>query len=378
MLGPDVQYFLDASVEYHNLSVDTYFHFVVQRPDANEYFDRYEQQNRPLPGQEYWHYLQDICLYLEEGYVQWREEYPDHGLACSYAVFMRARERLREFILDSADALLGLGHDRVEPAAMSALNERCGFEMQLGMFERGLMRTRDDLSGYRGNMIDMARRAYERECQRHHERHIACIEAAMRTIRGLEVQEHHWRDEAPSRRRARPARDSERALKRVLKRATKLFERFLGPQQTRLFIGGHSLTVEGRNCLYEITRGRSLIDSHGVSLKLLTKEGVELCNLCIYTPGVPMVDHVVSLLLHIRSGEEEDILRIGNAFSIREEAYEQEWLVPFLPELSIGNDPSQSRNHEALPKLLPNMAEYVISRLHFHLPNDLRDVRMIM
>jgi hypothetical protein len=74
------------------------------------------------------------------------------------------------------------------------------------------------------------------------------------------------------------------------------------------------LTDGGEYANYEIAKK----GAHGSLLSAFSKkhENLHLCDICIYTPNVPLADHIASIVMHIRAGEEESVLRIGNFFNI--------------------------------------------------------------
>lgn len=137
---------------------------------------------------------------------------------------------------------------------------------------------------------------------------------------------------------ARRKRQVEKENRRIIKRSVKLLGRVIGDAQTRRFVHGDPIRVTGLLAVWEMRRLGSLFNAeHGQhALRIIDKDDLDttLCHLCVYSPAVPLLDHIASLVLHIRTGLEEDILRVGNATDILPEAYLKDWLRPHLPHRS--------------------------------------------
>jgi hypothetical protein len=141
--------------------------------------------------------------------------------------------------------------------------------------------------------------------------------------------------------------DNER---RVIKRSYKFLTKLIGQDTTRMFIGGNAIRFEGKHAIYELKKMSTLNNPHGGyrALAVFSKENPDLmlCEICIYSQNVPLLDHVASLILHIRAGEEEDILRIGNCCNVDASAYKLDWLAPYLPKPYNDDDMPRIRLNE--------------------------------
>lgn len=330
MPAPDIQYFLDSSFQCMHIAQDTYFHFMYQDPNVNSFVDAYDSKNRKYVKRKHWDTLQDMGAYCEEELIRWRATNPSNKVGPSYSVYEGIATQFEEFVQHYAAVAVDRGHVRFDDRAKMACHDQFRMFDNLAMLKRACVRAWHDLEGYDKPVLSRALKMLNDEwTERQHDEVIALEDLR----RQLGVQ-----NDCNIRDRKKAADYLRRKLKqdrKTIKRSINHGNLIMGEETTKMFIGGGKVRVEGKHCVYEIRKTGGLLGSHGsAALSVFTKEDdIHLCNLCIYTPNVPVMDHVASLIMHIKAGEEEDILKIGNAFSInQQEAYSHEWLVPHLPK----------------------------------------------
>lgn len=116
---------------------------------------------------------------------------------------------------------------------------------------------------------------------------------------------------------------AERKRKRkVLAKSAQFLRDLVGGETARLFIGGDRVEIEGRRFLFSIKVQRMYADSHGaLDIAVLEKKSKDrLCNLCWYVEKTPAIDQVSAMILAVQTGREDEILKIGNAFSLEHDA----------------------------------------------------------
>ncbi len=354
MPAPDVQYVLDSSVECGHIGGDTHFYLMELAPNANAIVDGYEHPAEHDPNVSHWSRLTDMGLAFEQEYLRWRATSPRDMHLASYQGLRTVPYTFREMSRTAASHIVDHGFTGMTPAALRHLEERFEFSRTLQIMRRAMHRASRDFAGADrrdmrlmdaavNNKFDANRLAYEQTLARLRE-NIADRE----WIEAVPYERHDiWADDPAS---ARHVKDTEARLRervkqerKVIKRSVKFLNRLIGTDTTRMFIGGDRIRFEGQHAIYELQKMSNLMQSHGGfrALSVFDKEHPELllCQLCINTPNVPLLDHVASLVMHIKAGEEDQILKIGNASTIHERAYDREWLVPYLPMKRDPNAP---------------------------------------
>lgn len=116
--------------------------------------------------------------------------------------------------------------------------------------------------------------------------------------------------EPPRQRRARHKR---------IRRSVAALARHLPADDVKLFLGRESLTLGNDRLTLRVRRQEHLNTSHGGLNTRVLVGGRVACGLCLYTPDVPVADHLTSLILHLRAGLEDEIIETANVTFIREE-----------------------------------------------------------
>ncbi len=360
MPAPDVQYFLDCSVESGHMGADTHFYFMEIADDANAVLDAYEGpglyepiMRRVNPNfTQHWHGLIDTGLYMEANFLKWRAVNRDGAREASLMGLRNFQHAITDQVRSAASLLAEKKHDRLTPAAMRLLDDRYGFSDTLGIIRRSLGRAVADLRGATQGDLDAIQQMSDRRHAANRAAYLASVERVRDDLMDQDVI--HGRSTPAELKKARRA-VQERASdnRRVIKRSVRFLNRLVGQETTRLFVGGKAIRFEGRLANYELTKTSTLLNAHGGwhALAVYDKDhpDLRLCNLCIATDKVPLLDHIASLVMHIQTGHEEDILNIGNAAMIVPEAYERPWLVPHLPD--------RNRDVGALGRLLWGMEQ---------------------
>jgi len=372
----DVQYVLDGSLEAGHISGDTHFYLMEIATNANEVVDAHDQQARLDQGapESHWQSLTRMGLYFEAEYVRWRADRPADAKMASLQGLRHLPETFREFSRTCASVMAENGHRTLSRDAIALLDRKFEFQTTKQIMRRTMQRASCDFADSSPEeLADVKmlvegryqenRRAHDEAIQRLRENmttqinnayyNIVTIGTATNTtintrwvtttsgtntvyMHGAGGGLYRQPDEREIRRTQRMIRERKEAERRVLKRSIKFLSKLVGNETTRMFIGGEGIRFEGQHAIYELKKMSNLMSSHGGfrALSVYHKEHPDLllCNICIYTNDVPLLDHVASLVLHIQAGNEEEILKIGNAREVHESAYELEWLAPHLPK----------------------------------------------
>lgn len=111
-------------------------------------------------------------------------------------------------------------------------------------------------------------------------------------------------------------RKYDRDERKAIRRGIELLADLIGEDAMRDFLRTRKLEIQGEKFSIRLTL-EHLKESHGGATTKVYVGEDEICSLCIYTPETPILDHVASLITHVRAGLEDEIIEIGNPFSIK-------------------------------------------------------------
>lgn len=349
MPAPDVQYVLDSSVQCGHIGGDTHFYLMEMATNAEEIVDSYSDENE---RETHWQRLLHMGLYFEEQYLDWRFKNPDKARMASYEGLQSVSSVFREIVHSSASKMVETNHKTMNRDAIAVLDRSYEFTDTLNVMRRSLARANHDFSGWSHSRIESTRDYIENN-------RLVAIESIRDYIENNKSASYNWIDLPsdnnvyiwPQKNRAsvkqtqKMLRDKVDSDKRMIKRSIKFLTKLIGYDTTRVFINGGNIRFEGEHAIYELRKFSDMTSSHGGFRALSVFDKVHtnllLCDICIYTPTVPLLDHVANIIMHIQAGEEDEILRIGNARNVNALAYEKEWLAPYLP----------SKENKSLPLL---------------------------
>lgn len=344
MPAPDVQYFLDCSLECGHISGDTHHYFMEVAVDSNEVLDAYDAEGRTF--HKHWSSLADTGLHMERNYLDWRGSNDVDKFKRQTTSFMglwSIQPLLQQHIASAADVAVSAGYDRWTPQAHALLDREFEFTNTVRVIKRSINRAASDFDGWDLPALTDMRHAVERRRHEDEQRQIQAIQrirglvgTGVITAEAISQRLGPLTNEREVRKAKKMVADRVHRERGVIKRSARFLSKLLGAETTRLYIGGHAIRVEGRHAIYELKKRSSLMDAHGgfAALSVFDKDhpDLHLCDVCIFTSGVPLLDHIASLVMHIQTGHEEDLLSIGNPTNCSKAAYELEWLKPHLPK----------------------------------------------
>lgn len=317
MPAPDVQYVLDGSLECGHVAGDTHHYMMEMAPDADRIVDGYHRGEED--GRSHWRHLTDMGLHFEEHYLKFRMSNRKECVNASVSALRHASTMFNEMSSTYGGVLAGQGLHKFTPGFIRQMDDRFDMTRANGILRRSLARASADLQAWTATDFETHRQATHRPAR----------------IFAHYVPKDPQEESRIQRMRVRLRKEAEKDRRKVVKRSARLLSKLIGSDSTRMFIGGNALRVEGRHAIYEISKTSPLHHSHGgfEALSVYDRDDprILLCKICIVTTDVPLLDHVASLVLHIRAGMEDEILRVGNPREISPDAYQREWLVPFLP-----------------------------------------------
>lgn len=133
--------------------------------------------------------------------------------------------------------------------------------------------------------------------------------------------------------------------KKALIKGINMFKNLFGSDMITTFINGNSFIIEGKYYNYKFKKTSSLlvytanINSHNIQydLEIIDKKlDIVYGKLCTVFKDTPIIDQIISIILHIQSGDEDKILEHTNVFNKSEHFYSNEhYLKPVPPEYII-------------------------------------------
>lgn len=120
-------------------------------------------------------------------------------------------------------------------------------------------------------------------------------------------------------------KQTKKKQRKVLRRSSEFLRKLMGKDRTTLFIGGKEVTVEGERFIFSVKVNQIHGMHHGaLDIRILEKtSGDYLCNLCWYVEKTPALDQMAAIIMAVQTGDEDTIIKIGNAFSVQNKAVEQ-------------------------------------------------------
>ena len=401
MPAPDVRYVLDGSLQFGHIAGDTHFYMMEWAANANQLVDEHEDN---APYDTHWKRLTAAGLYYENEYLKWRADNREEAKFASIATIGSLAQSFRDRVHACADKLVENKHTSLSREAMRDLEMSYNYPEQVQILRRAVHRAAKDFDGWTNRDFVELHGDVEKVYDRNRERYdqainqicnnaqlqvgtylanvtnigsnatpliatydnegntavICQVTAANITAHTINCQTNLLRmpDEAEVRRAQKTLLARQRADRKVIKRSVKFLSKLIGEDTIRLYLSGEAIRIEGRHAIYELKKTCRLGYAHGgwPALAVYEKEypDLMLCNICLFTPNVPLLDHVASIVMHIQAGEEDQILKIGNTVNEADRAYELPWLAPHLPERSRRIDfasfADQPRTPEAIAK----------------------------
>lgn len=106
--------------------------------------------------------------------------------------------------------------------------------------------------------------------------------------------------------------------RKVVKRAAVLASALLGASTVAAFAKGEPVQLTGQRINFEIRAAGKLssMGHGGIKIMLSDKAGEKLAGLCVYHKDTPALDQLTAFALRVESGEEEEIVKVGNLYQV--------------------------------------------------------------
>jgi hypothetical protein len=141
------------------------------------------------------------------------------------------------------------------------------------------------------------------------------------------VHDNWWRENTGVCGKVKPRPSVKKTVKNSIKRALKMLDNFGMEEDSKIFLNGQEVEISHPDSMFKFVITKRRYDNllartefpiHSVpfSLELFTKTGIHIANLCVYAEDSPMLDQLFMVAMYVKSGNEEDLLRKANFFSV--------------------------------------------------------------
>lgn len=124
----------------------------------------------------------------------------------------------------------------------------------------------------------------------------------------------------------------------VLKKSSLFLSKLIGKNDVSMFVSGKEIRVEGNRFTFVVKRSNIHSMDHGaLNISVHDKTSDErMFDLCWYVTETPALDQVSALVLAVKTGDEDEIIRIGNLFKIEYDIVaKHDYVQPFLPKKPV-------------------------------------------
>jgi hypothetical protein len=331
--APDVDYCFCSAVELCQMTADVEAFFRFYHPAPNVWFDALENEAKQART---WSWNFERAAVVE--YEAWRSSArPVERMHCVMEGLL-ALPIATTAIADSAinralDDLVFIGKKAerriVSPTFLRRQMKRHPLLIEFRpLANRLLQRAEQDMS-FGPSKVASLEAAFE-HCNTQRARLRALFESdRLEAARQVRLQVHGSESRALKAEKKQASR-----YRRLMMRSFEMLSSVMGRETARMFVAGDRISIEGRTFDFIVKKHRTAgaIGHSALEIEIADKAGIVLSNLCLYFEGVPAMDQVVAIALHVASGDEDALLKTGNLFKTRPEAATHAQLVALQKE----------------------------------------------
>ena len=295
-MPPDIQYFLDGSLECFNIPPDVYLWGMYFCPNITAVIDGMDSVTE-LQDENHGQRLNNYGARLEQIYLEWQKTADANAVALCLAYGITYSGQPKQILREVAGTLV---------------EDELGVLAGLGAYKELIRHQKDGIVYFDGPKL--------------FERHRSFFESRYRIRRQWETLDkpdfttiNLIYPFTPSPQRGKASPPPEKTKKKALKRSANLLNSITGEPTVQLFLSGEEVSVTGRRYRFSLTKQKwaSIGGSHGTADTRVyhNETGEFVCGLCVYTPNVTVFDHLASIVLHCKSGLEDLIIDEANITS---------------------------------------------------------------
>ncbi len=308
---PDIQYYLDGAFSCYDIPPDVYFWAKHFHPNITKVLDDFDR----IPENGFVDHGARLVAHgerLERLYLQWQQDAPIEEVSMCLGYGMAWMPSIEQIVGEIANTLVEFRGGVLET-----------------IYHRFETHRTDLLVFYNGQKLFQRKRGFVESLYRieqqwfalevqptfadyelvYPERRGVSREEAIAAIREIDEGERLWLEK-------QKPKAPNKGIKKALKRSAELLNGVTGEKTTELFLSGQEVVVTGQRYKFVLTKEKhtTVTSNHGSArtdvYDIATNAFV--AGLCVYTPGVTVFDHLASIVLHCKSGLEEQILLDAN------------------------------------------------------------------
>jgi hypothetical protein len=295
-LPADVMFSLDSSVECGDMTADVHAYITLLDEDPLGWHDS-------LSGSDEFFRLMNATA--RQRMAAWRETADlDDRATITWLGFQELPSTLTDsarHVLSAAIKLRGPERPAIEALLTNRAFVADNAAPFLPAFNEIVMRARDDVRIMGRAAFCEALHLVPDFYRRVNERRMQLITESMQLEHAA-----HYRKPVP--------RSVRKARRKPLVKAIDLLAKIGGQQTASAFISGDDVVVTGKRFNFRARKGVLSSNGHGaLNLTVTDKDNIELVDLCFYFENMPAPDQLAALILHVKAGNEDDIITTGNA-----------------------------------------------------------------
>lgn len=112
-----------------------------------------------------------------------------------------------------------------------------------------------------------------------------------------------------------------RRRRKTIRKSTAAAASVLGDNEVGKFIRGQAVRIKGESIVFSVSKSWTGLagEGHGgIRVDLENFSGERLANLCLYFDGMPALDQLAAVALHVEAGNETHLLDTGNVGALTE------------------------------------------------------------
>jgi hypothetical protein len=307
-LPDDLSYFIDGAVEINDLPVDVAFWLRHLCPYVGSLLN--QETNDPCTLEEHYVDTERRLIRVHNAYNKWFNNPKTDPIEKTVCMGV-GLSSIRHLVVEAAKY--------IAETAIVEKNEDGGFPFNLRFSEpetKMVRRFKPTRITETGGHYEITVHDWKPLLEDGHiKRWLQLISEIMDRYRGFSEFPEEIEIFIPKE-KTRYRQEYDRQQRKVIRRGIRLLDDLIGEDATRTFLATRTLDIPGEKFTLRV-KVDHLKESHGGGTTQVLLKDQEICNLCIYTPETPILDHVASMITHVRAGLEDDLVAIGNPYGIK-------------------------------------------------------------
>jgi hypothetical protein len=298
-MPPDIQYYLDGSIECMDITPDVWFWAKYFCPNITNIIDSFDNDPHEIGNDDNTSYLTSWGNKLESIYLNWQKQTDTNNVALCLAYGLHYSRNKEIFLQEICNTLVD---DENSPLR------------GIKFYDNIIRYTKNNMVYYDGVKLF--------EHKRHFFDSLVRIKNQWDNLSNkpdftnINIKYSDETLEALQYKRSIVQYELPKQKKKALRKSSDLLDTITGEKTTQLYLSGNEISVTGQKYRFALQKApySTLSTSHGsVTTKVYDKATNEfICGLCVYSANVTVFDHIASIVLHCKAGMEDQIIMDAN------------------------------------------------------------------